>query len=72
MEIEYLKVTEVARRFNVTRFTIYKWLEKGLLEGISIEGTVRVLRSSVDALEQASRIRPKSQVQKNVEPTLGV
>jgi excisionase family DNA binding protein len=67
-----MKVAEVAKRFNVTRFTIYKWLEKGVLEGINIEGTVRVLRSSVDTLEKASRIQPKGQAQKNLEPTLGV
>jgi transposase len=37
VESEYMKVAEVAKRFNVTRFTIYKWLEKGVLEGINIE-----------------------------------
>jgi excisionase family DNA binding protein len=69
-----MKVAEVAKRFNVTRFTIYKWLEKGMLAGINIDGIVRILRTSVDALEQASQIQPKApkaRVQKKEEPTLG-
>jgi excisionase family DNA binding protein len=74
LESEYMKVAEVAKRFNVTRFTIYNWLEKGVLVGINIEGIVRVLRSSVDALEQTSRIQPqapKTRGRKKKEPSLG-
>ncbi len=42
---------EVAKFFGVSRATIYRWVEFGLLEGCKpTEGSLRIFRNSVIAL----------------------
>ena len=57
-EEEYLKVTEVASRLRVSRFTVYKWIREGRLEGSNFGGVVRISRASFDAFKEQARIKP--------------
>lgn len=55
---EYLKVTEVAELFSLSRRTVYNLLDEGVLEGIKINGTtLRISIASVRRMkEQAPNI----------------
>jgi excisionase family DNA binding protein len=56
MEKPLLRVCEAARLLNVSRWTIYRWVEEGRLEGTKIgEGSLRVFCESVTALVERSR-----------------
>ena len=49
-EEEYIKPTDIAKLLKVSRFTIYKWIREGRLQGVRFGGDVlRVPRSSFDA-----------------------
>ena len=49
----YLKVSEVAERLNVTKQSVYNWINDGRLKAVKVAGkTVRITESSVDALIQ--------------------
>jgi excisionase family DNA binding protein len=63
---EYLKVSEVASRLRVSRFTVYKWIREGKLEGSNFGGVVRISRASFDAFKEQSRIKTS---QGNQTPT---
>jgi len=56
MESSLLRVEEAARLLSVSRWTIYRWLEEGRLEGTKLNrGSLRVFRASADALVQSHR-----------------
>lgn len=56
MEKELLRVGEAAEALNVSRWTIYRWIEEGRLEATKIgKGSLRVFRQSVNTLVQRNR-----------------
>ncbi|MEQ1794522.1 MAG: helix-turn-helix domain-containing protein [Nitrospira sp.] len=56
MEKTLLRVGEAAEFLAVSRWTIYRWVEEGRLEGTKIgHGSLRVFRTSVDKLVQLNR-----------------
>lgn len=42
-----LRPSEVARYFDVTRKTVYKWIREGKMEAIKIGGVLRIPREAV-------------------------
>lgn len=53
-----LSVEQVARRMNVTIFTVRRWLKTGILTGYKVSGEWRVAPSDLEALLRKSK-RPK-------------
>lgn len=52
-----LRPDEAARMLNVSRWTIYRWVEDGRLEGTRVgPGSLRVFAESVDGLIQRNRV----------------
>ena len=51
MKQKYIKASDVATMFGVTRQTIRNWVSKGLLHGIMIDGTQFIHRSSLQKAE---------------------
>ncbi|MFO0706893.1 MAG: helix-turn-helix domain-containing protein [Nitrospira sp.] len=52
-----LRVEEAAEALAVSRWTIYRWVEQGRLEGTKIgRGTLRVFTRSIDRLVEQNRI----------------
>lgn len=57
MEKQLLRVNEAAEFLSVSRWTIYRWLEQGRLEGTKISrGSLRVFRASLEHLVQENRL----------------
>ena len=51
-----LRVSEAAEALNVSRWTIYRWIEEGRLEATKIgRGSLRVFGSSVQSLVEENR-----------------
>ena len=56
MEKQLLRVGEAAEVLNVSRWTIYRWVEEGRLEATKIgKGSLRVFQHSVNSLVQDNR-----------------
>ena len=56
MERDLLRVGEAAEILSVSRWTIYRWVEEGKLEGTKIgRGSLRVFRISLEKLIQQNR-----------------
>ncbi len=56
MEKQLLRVGEAAEALNVSRWTIYRWVEEGRLEATKIgKGSLRIFRHSLNALVQENR-----------------
>jgi excisionase family DNA binding protein len=56
MEQPLLRVDEVAKLLSVSRWTVYRWLEEGRLEGTKLNrGSLRIFRASVTALVDGHR-----------------
>jgi excisionase family DNA binding protein len=56
MEKTLLRVGEAAEFLAVSRWTIYRWVEQGRLEGTKVgHGSVRVFRTSLEQLVQKNR-----------------
>jgi excisionase family DNA binding protein len=56
MEQPLLRVDEVAKLLNVSRWTVYRWIEEGRLQGTKLNrGSLRIFRASVDELVQSRR-----------------
>ena len=50
MNDQLLRVNEAAVVLNVSRWTVYRWVEEGKLSGTKIgKQTLRVIKNSVDA-----------------------
>ena len=57
MEKQLLRVGEAAEALNVSRWTIYRWVEEGRLEATKIgKGSLRIFRHSVNAIVEENRI----------------
>ena len=58
MEKQLLRVGEAAEALNVSRWTIYRWVEEGRLEATKIgKGSLRIFRHSVNTLVQGKSKR---------------
>lgn len=51
MEQKYIKASEVAEKFGVTRQTIRNWIDKGLLAAVKLDNCHYVTMESVKAIE---------------------
>jgi len=56
MDTKLLTVDEVADRLKVSRFTVYRWIKKGVLQAIKIDGVVRVEEVAYEKLLAKGRI----------------
>lgn len=57
MNKKLLRPDEAARMLSVSRWTIYRWVGEGRLEGTRVgPGSLRVFAESVDALIRRNRI----------------
>lgn len=57
MDKTLLRVGEAADLLSVSRWTIYRWLEVGRLQGTKIgKGSVRIFRESIESLIEANQI----------------
>jgi excisionase family DNA binding protein len=52
------RVDEVASHFDVTKQTIYLWIDHGLLEAEKYKGCIRIPRESIKNFRLSSRIKP--------------
>jgi len=56
MDKVLMRVDEAAAFLSVSRWTIYRWMEAGKLEGSKVgRGSVRVFKSSLDRLVECNR-----------------
>ena len=56
MEPELLRVGQAAKILNVSRWTIYRWVEEGRLKSTKIgKGSLRIFRNSVETLVDRNR-----------------
>ncbi|MBM4134087.1 MAG: helix-turn-helix domain-containing protein [Nitrospira sp.] len=57
MDKPLLRVGEAAQVLNVSRWTIYRWIEEGRLEATRLsKGSLRVFRESVTDLVERNRV----------------
>ena len=57
MEKHLLRVGEAAQLLNVSRWTIYRWVEEGRLEATKLnKGSLRVFHRSLTALVDGNRM----------------
>ncbi len=57
MEKQLLRVGEAAQMLNVSRWTIYRWVEEGRLEATKLnKGSLRVFHASLAALVDGNRM----------------
>lgn len=57
-EKDLLRVDEVAQYFDVSRSTVYLWIDHGILVAEKIRGVVRIPRESVVECRISSRTSP--------------
>lgn len=56
MNKHLLRVGEAAEVLNVSRWTIYRWIEEGRLEATKIgKGSLRIFNTSVQSLVEDNR-----------------
>lgn len=56
MQQELLRVGEAAIFLNVSRWTIYRWVEEDRLKATKIgKGSLRIFRESIEALVEQNR-----------------
>jgi excisionase family DNA binding protein len=55
---ELLRVEDVAAYFDVSRSTIYLWIDHGILLAEKYRGVIRVPRESVEKCRMAHRMEP--------------
>jgi excisionase family DNA binding protein len=59
MENLLLRVAEAASLINVSRWTIYRWIEEGRLEATKLgKGSLRVFSASLASLVEKNRTEP--------------
>jgi excisionase family DNA binding protein len=56
IESALMKPTELTGIFKVSKATIYRWFDEGVLEGIRIGGSVRIYSHSVKGLLESGLI----------------
>lgn len=60
MEPVLLRVQETAKLLKVSKWTIYRWVEEGLLTAVKLgPGSLRVVRTSVDELLRKSEVHER-------------
>ncbi len=58
MDKQLLRVGEAAQALNVSRWTIYRWVQEGRLESARIgKGSLRIFRASLTALIERGRTK---------------
>jgi len=56
MDTNLLRVGEAAEALNVSRWTIYRWIEEGRLEATKIgRGSLRVFGTSIQTLVEENK-----------------
>lgn len=51
MEKELLRPDEVAQILNISRWTVYRWVQEGRIQGSKIgKGSLRIFKSSIEHL----------------------
>ena len=56
MQQELLRVGEAAKALNMSRWTIYRWVEEDRLKATKIgKGSLRIFRDSIEALVEHNR-----------------
>jgi excisionase family DNA binding protein len=45
---DYYRVSELTKKFKVSKYAVYKWINDGKLQAIRVGGSIRVLKSSFD------------------------
>jgi excisionase family DNA binding protein len=59
MDKQLLRVNEAARTLNVSRWTIYRWVEEDRLKATKIgKGSLRIFRDSINTLIEQNRKDP--------------
>jgi excisionase family DNA binding protein len=57
MNKQLLRVNEAAVVLNVSRWTVYRWVEEGKLEGTKIgKGSLRIFHESITGLIQENQV----------------
>jgi excisionase family DNA binding protein len=57
LNTQLLRVNEVAGVLNVSRWTIYRWVEEGRLRGTKIgKGSLRIFHESIAGLIQENQV----------------
>ncbi len=57
MEPELLRIQEAAKVLQVSKWTIYRWIDEGRLRGTKIgQGSLRVFRASVTELIEKEKV----------------
>ncbi|MBK8278036.1 MAG: helix-turn-helix domain-containing protein [Nitrospira sp.] len=57
MESELLRIQEAAKVLQVSKWTIYRWIDEGRLRGTKIgQGSLRVFRASVTELIEKAKV----------------
>lgn len=57
MEPELLRIQEAAKVLQVSKWTIYRWIDEGRLRGTKIgQGSLRVFRASVTELIEKAKV----------------
>jgi excisionase family DNA binding protein len=51
-EEDYYRISELTQKFKVSRYTIYKWINEGKIQGVRIGGNIRIVKSSFDSFIQ--------------------
>ena len=60
MDQPLLRVKEAAQLLQVSKWTIYRWIDEGRLEATKIGGgSLRIFRRSVAALVEGNRTDPR-------------
>ncbi len=56
MDNQLLRVGEAAKQLNVSRWTIYRWVEEDRLKATKIgKGSLRIFKNSIDSLIEQNR-----------------
>jgi excisionase family DNA binding protein len=45
---EYYKISEITKKYKLTRHVIYKWINEGKIQAVRLGGAIRVVKSSFD------------------------
>lgn len=57
MDKQLLRVNEAAAVLNVSRWTVYRWVEEGRLRGTKIgKGSLRIFHESIAGLVQENQV----------------
>ena len=46
---EYYRVSELTKKFKISKYAVYKWINDGKVQAIRVGSSIRVLKSSFDA-----------------------